>query len=268
VSRSGLVPLVPSQDSPGPIARSVADAVIVLSAIAGADMRDTASLAVPRLPRDSHPRREIAGLRIGVPRRAMADRQEFAKLMPSFNRVLFELSRAGAAVIDPCDLPSAEQLQDVRSCVFRTEFKASLDTFLEEAGGPCGISSLATLIRWNEEHPEAIPYGQSLLLAANETKGLDDLSYRSDRARDIALSRKAGIDAAFLMSDLDVLITPMGAAAKCTGKAGAPVVAIPCGLDAEGAPFGVTLFAPWGSDWRLIAASRAIESIVGERCIP
>jgi len=268
VSRTGLVPLVPSQDSPGPIARSVRDAATVLSVIAGADMSDTASLAISRPVDASNARREISGLRIGVPRRAMADRKEFATVLPSFSRVLSQLSSAGAIIIDPCDLPSAEQLLEVRSCVFRTEFKASLDAFLETTGAPCGISSLAALIRWNAQHPETIPYGQSLLLAANETQGLDDPTYRFDRARDIALSRDAGIDAGCTIGAVDVLIAPMGAAAKCTGKAGAPVVAIPCGRDSGGAPFGVTLFSPWASDWRLVANAEAIERIVGERCFP
>ena len=88
-------------------------------------------------------------------------------------------------IVDPCDLPSAEQLQDVRSSVFRTEFKAALNAFLREHDHPCGINSLATLIRWNEAHPDAIPHGQSLLLAAEATAGLDDPQYRADRARDI-----------------------------------------------------------------------------------
>jgi amidase len=152
--------------------------------------------------------------------------------------------------------------------VFRTEFKASLNAFLEEHGSPCGIGSMHDLIRWNAAHPAIIPYGQSLLIAANATQGVDDPAYRSDRARDIALSRTAGIDAALSMHDCDVLIAPMGAAAKTTGKAGAPVVAIPCGLDKNGVPFGITVFAGIGSDARLLAIAGAIERAVGERRLP
>lgn len=268
VSRSGLVPLVPSQDSPGPIARSVKDAATVLSVIAGPDARDGASLAVAHTASIAPARESVSGLRVGVPRRAIADRPEFTALLPAFEAVLSELSRAGAIIVDPCDLPSAEQLLDVRSCVFRAEFKAALDVFLEDHGAPCGIPSLGALIAWNEKHPDKIPYGQSLLIAANETGGLDDPRYAGDRARDLALSRAAGIDAAIAMADLDLLIAPMGAAAKCTGKAGAPVVAIPCGLDATGAPFGVTLFASWGGDGRLIAGACAVEDAIGRAFAP
>jgi amidase len=104
------------------------------------------------------------------------------------------------------------------------------------------MGCLADIIRWNEDHSEHIPYGQSLLLAAQATKGYDDPQYRADRLRDIALSRTAGIDAALQLGAADVLIAPMGSAAKVTGKAGAPAFAIPVGLNPAGQPFGVTLF--------------------------
>ena len=188
--------------------------------------------------------------------------------MAAFERRCRRLSKAGVAIVDPCDLPSAEQLQDARSSVFRTEFKAALNTFLRDHGHPCGINSLTTLIRWNEAQAEAIPYGQSLLLAAEATAGLDDPQYRADRARDIVLSRTAGIDAAIAASGVDALIAPMTAAAKCTGKAGAPVLAIPVGLDGAAAPFGVTLYASKGRDRHLLDVGAAIAAIIGDRHVP
>ncbi len=268
VSRTGVVPLVTSQDSPGPLARSVEDAALVGWVLAGADVRDTATLMSQGTLPGSLRADTLSGVRIGVPRRQIADRAEFAELMPLFETVISNLSRMGARIVDPCDLPSAEQLQEVRSCVFRTEFKAALNAFLEEHGAPCGIGSMHDLIAWNEKHPQTIPYGQSLLIAANATHGIDDPAYRTDRARDIALSRTAGIDAALSMHDCDVLIAPMGAAAKITGKAGAPVVAIPCGVDKAGVPFGITVFAGLGSDARLLAVAGGIEIAVGERRVP
>ena len=268
ISRAGVVPLVPSQDSPGPIARSIEDIALMLTTIAGPDSADTATLEMPYgVPALSQPR-DPASIRIGVPRRAMAARSDFAAVMTQFEAVLSELSKAGVLIVDPCDLPSAEQLHDVRSSVFRTEFKAALNAFLREHDHPCGIDSLAALIRWNEAHPDAIPYGQALLLAAEATAGLDDPQYRQDRARDIVLSRSAGIDAAVAASGCDALIAPMSAAAKCTGKAGAPVLAIPAGLDSVGSPFGITLYAPRGHDRRLLDVGTAIAAIVGDRRLP
>ena len=265
VSRAGVIPLVTSQDSPGPLARSVTDAALVAAVMAAPDPRDSLSLFVGRSL--SPPIGTIAGLRIGVPRRAITDRPDLVDLLPLFESVLSRLSRAGAMVVDPCDLPTAEQLNDVRSCVFRAEFKSALNAFLEGNDSPCGIGSMADLIAWNERHPETIPYGQPLLVAANQTGGTDDENYRSDRARDIALSLTGGIDAALAMSRADLLIAPMGAAAKCTGKAGAPVVALPVGLAPSGVPFGVTLFAAPGDDLRLLAVATLIEREIGDRRI-
>ena len=268
ISRAGIVPLVPSQDSPGPLTRSVEDAILVAGILAGPDMRDTASLMSSRGVPDSLGCQGLKDIKVGVMRRQMADREEFLSVMPFFENVLKKLSTAGASIIDPCDLPSAEQLQEVRSSVFRTEFKAALNTFLQENDSPCGIDSMESLIAWNEAHPEFIPYGQSLLLASNASKGIDDAQYQSDRARDISLSVTTGIDAAMNLQDIDVLIAPMGAAAKLTGKAGAPVIAIPCGMGPDLTPFGVTIIAKVDDDARLLAIGRQIELVVGERKVP
>lgn len=265
VSRFGVVPLVPSQDSPGPLTRSVADAILVASVLAGSDMRDSISLSVQGVMPGSVRYESLKGVRVGVLRRQIADRPEFSDLMPLFGSTLQKISHAGACIIDPCDLPSAEQLQEVRSSVFRTEFKAALNTFLIEHDSPCGIGSMSDLIAWNESHPEHIPYGQSLLIAANATTGLDNADYIKDRLRDIALTRTSGIDAALSMYDVDVLIAPMGAAAKLTGKSGAPVVAIPCGVTSTGIPFGITVISEFGSDARLLAITEQIEAVIGDR---
>lgn len=271
VSRAGIVPLVPSQDSPGPIARCVADAALVLQAISGPDSRDTATLACTLRPPSLWSRIGAAaldGVRIGVPRRAIADRPEFARDRDVFAAILQRLAEAGATIVDPCDLPGAEQIAEMRSCVFRSEFRAAIDDFLADHGAPGGIGNLAALIAWNEANPAAIPYGQSLLRAAAEAPGLDHQVYRADRARDLALCRAGGIDAALDMAEAHALIAPMGAAAKCTGKAGTPVVAVPAGRDAAGAPFGVTLIGSLGRDADLLAIAAAVERTLGGRLLP
>lgn len=264
VSRHGIVPLVPSQDSPGPITLTVDDASLVFEILAGPDMHDTATLAHFV---DAGFGASLQGLRIGIPRRFVADKVMTDAMQPAFDRTVAALAAAGAVIVDPCDLPSAEQLDEVRSCVFRSEFKASLGTLLA-ALRPCGMASLDDIIAWNRAHPEAIPYGQSLLEAASAAPGLDSVQYAQDRRRDLALSLDAGIRAALAAGAADVLMAPMSAAAKCTGKAGAPVIAIPVGLDADGLPFGITLFSAPGADRALLRAGAAVERLVGQRIEP
>lgn len=265
VSRHGLIPLVPSQDSPGPLTLTVDDAVLVFEAIAGADIKDTATLA--GFTHSTSTGNSLQGVRIGVPRRFIADNVMTESRNRAFGRALDSLAQAGAIIVDPCDLPSAEQLNEVRSCVFRTEFKESLNSLLAMLQ-PCGITSMEDIINWNKAHPEAIPYGQSLLEAANASQGIRSPQYVEDRLRDSALSLDAGILAALKAGRADVLLSPMSAAAKCTGKAGAPVVAVPVGQDAEGLPFGVTVFSAPGHDRTVLQVAGAIEHVIGKRLEP
>lgn len=98
--------------------------------------------------------------------------------------------------------------------------------------------------------------------------GYDEPDYRPDRTRDLELSGVQGIDAALAAHNVRVLIAPVGAAAKYTGKAGAPVIAIPAGLDSAGLPFGVSAFASAGDDTALLAIAAGIERVIGERITP
>lgn len=264
VSRYGVIPLVPSQDSPGPLTRTIEDALSVYQAIAGADMQDTATLADFA---EASGGASLQGLRIGVPRRFIADSVLTESRQAVFEGLLEALAQAGAVIVDPCDLPAAEQLNAVRSCVFRSEFGASLNGLLGTLA-PCGITSLNDLIQWNRAHPDAIPYGQTLLEAAEAAPDIRSEQYRRDRRADIALSLDAGILAALRAGRADLLLSPMAAAAKCTGKAGAPVAAIPAGQDAEGLPFGVTLYAAPGHDLLVLQAAAAVERVIGKRIVP
>ena len=133
---------------------------------------------------------------------------------------------------------------------------------------PCGMTSMGDIIEWNKSHPEAIPYGQSLLDAAKASPDIRSAQYINDRRHDVALSLHEGILAALKKGSADVLLSPMTVAAKCTGKAGVPVVAIPAGADAAGLPFGVTVYGAPGQDYAVIYAAEAIEKVIGKRVLP
>jgi amidase len=108
----------------GPLARSAEDVALVLSVIAGADPRDTATIEAALDAARESGTRDLRSVRIGVPRRTIADRADLADVMPLFEDALRKLAAAGAPIVDPSDLPSAEQLQDVRSSVFRPNSRA------------------------------------------------------------------------------------------------------------------------------------------------
>ena len=268
VDRDGVFPLVPSQDSPGVLARSVQDAALVAAILAGEEVGNAWAQSGRQHPANRDPRLQLSGLRVGIPRHQIANRPDAAHLIPKFDDCLSRLARAGATIVDPCDLPRADEIQTLRSSVFRVEFRAALNAFLHAHDSPCGIGSLRDLIAWNEAHPDAIPYGQSLLMAAEATHGLSGPEYLADRARDITLTQQGGIDADLLDHNVDVLLAPMGAAAKCTAKAGAAVVTIPVGLDATGLPFGISLFTSLGGDARLLAIASQVEGVIGARQMP
>lgn len=270
LTRAGIMPLVPTQDAPGFLGRTVTDVAAATAAMAGADVRDAASMVWPIERQEGAAARitSISDLTIGVPRRAMADREQFAGVMPEFDAALAALARAGATIVDPCDLPSADALHDVQSTVFATEFKASLNCFLADHRPSEDVHTLSDLIAWNTARPETIPFGQSLLIAAEATQGIAHPSYIADKRRDQQLSRAEGIDAALHSGNVDVLVAPMGAAAKCTGKAGAPTLAVPVGLSADGTPFGITLYARWGDDEAVLTAGALVEAHIGDRRLP
>ncbi|MVA98468.1 amidase [Nitratireductor sp. CAU 1489] len=261
VSRAGVAPLVPSQDTIGPFARTVEDAILVAAMMSGPDARDSVTF-IRGLPALEMP--DAADLRhvtIGVPRVAMADTIGDAPMQRLFEEVLRTLAKTGARIVDPCDIPSARELASMRSSVFRTEFKLAIGEFLREHGDPCGMASLADIIAWNEAHPDAIPYGQSLLLAAEATAGLEDPVYRADRLTDIRLTTTEGIDAALAAAGADVLVAPMGVAAKLTGKAGAPALSLQVAALADGSRFGITLYTSVGQDKRLLSIGRSVERV-------
>jgi len=264
VSRHGIIPLVPSQDSPGPLTRTVDDAALVYAAIHGADINDRATqTSFPNLPGKA---RTLPGIRIGVQRSpdsvtGLTDRQN-----QMYEHTLARLAHAGAVMIDPCHFPAQAEMNRLQSCVFRTEFRASLNAMLT-ALQPCGIRSLEEIIAWNSAHPEAIPYGQSLLIAANSAPDMASRHYAEDRKKDIALSLEEGILAALASAKAEVLLSPMASAARWTGKSGVPVIAIPCGQDQDGQPFGVTVYSAPGHDQVVLQVAEAIEKAVGTRLI-
>lgn len=246
VSRSGVVPLAISQDTAGPIATCVRDACVLLNVIAGPDWEDSLTLNSLGHLRDftKFCEPDFEGLKIGVARgfAMWREKEAYAEHCAVIEQVLQVIARAGAKIVD-VEIATADQVSDLGSRVFKTDFKVGLNHFLSAWGRETSIKSMADIVAYNEGNPQAVPYGMNLLQSANETNGdWSETEYHEDRARDMRLCRAEGIDECLARTGVDVLLAPMDRAAKMLGKAGYPAISVPCGFSPSGAPVGVTFF--------------------------
>jgi amidase len=211
VSRSGLIPISRSQDTAGPMARTVADAAILLGCLAGQDPRDptTAESAgkshpdyAPFLDPDG-----LRGARVGVLRRFFGAHGEVDKLMET---ALAQMKRLGAIIIDPAELASDPHLGDAEFTVMLYEFKAGLNDYLAGLGPGAPVRSLKDIIQFNERHKdEEMPYfGQEVFLKAQAKGPLTEPAYREALELCRRASRAEGIDAVMDKERLDALVAP------------------------------------------------------------
>jgi len=272
VSRAGIVPIATSQDTAGPLARTVADAAALLGALTGVDPRDRATRGSRAHSRRDYTAsldpRGLEGARVGVPRAVFFEHLHAAEV-PVIDAALRELRDAGALVVDPADIKTAREVADFRSDVMLYEFKRDLNRYLAGLGAASPIKSLRDLIRFNEARPrEMLRFGQVLLLASQSTSGLKAPTYRVSRAEDIRLSRTEGIDPALERAGLDALVFPGVTGAAIGARAGYPSIIVPAGYTAEGAPIGLAFLGRAGSEPTLIRLAYAFERATRHRRPP
>jgi amidase len=287
VSRAGIIPIAHSQDTAGPMARSVADAAALLSAIAGSDPRDPATAAADTHRSDytkALDRDALRGARIGVVRK-------LAGFSPDVDRVLEQniatLRAAGATIVDPVELPNQGKYDEAELIVLEYEFKHDLDAYLQSLPATSGAPhSLAELIEFNErERAREMPwFDQDLLLKSQERGPLSDKAYRAALAKSKKLSGPQGIDAALKAHKLDALIAPTlgpawvtdwvdgdhavgGGSTSPAAVAGYPDISVPAGF-VHGLPVGLSFFAGAWSDARLIGYAYAFEQASHARRAP
>jgi len=283
VSRAGIIPISRSQDTAGPMARTVADAAILLQALAGADPRDPATARRPGADYVAALRPEGArGRRIGVARRWNGIP---SPVMSIFDAAIEDLRRAGAVIVDPVDLGPTRKIDDPELIVLLYELKADMARYLEGRRHPGGARTLADLVRFNKEHAreELGWFGQELFEQAAAKGGLDATEYRDALAVCRRLARDEGIDAAMQKHRLDALAAPTGGAAwlsdpvngdSFTGSsstpaavAGYPSITVPAGM-LDGLPIGVSFFAGAYSEPALIGIAYAYEQATRRRQRP
>ena len=285
-SRSGIVPISASQDTAGPMARTVADAAALLGALTASDPNDAATRARGRVVALDYTRflddAALRGARIGVPR-------DLAGFNGDVDRTLGEaidaLKAAGAVIVDGLKLGPTPGLDEAESEVLLYEFKVGLAAYLA-ARAPAGSArTLADLIAFNQrERLREMPwFGQDLFEKAQKKGPLSDAGYRAARARCVELTRTNGLDAFFAKHRLNALICPSNAPAwlsdllngdHFTGGnttfaavSGYPSITVPMGR-AHGLPLGLSFVGPAWTEARLIGLAYAFERQTSARRAP
>jgi amidase len=286
VSRRGIIPISASQDTAGPMGRTVADVAILLGALIGRDPDDSAT-GVDDIgrPRDFTKFLDPTGLkgaRLGVLRKLSGFMD---RTLAVYEEALRALKAAGAVLVDEVDPKSFAELDEPEMTVLQYEFKAGVNAYLARLGDPAPVKTLAGVIAFNEKNKAAeMPYfGQDLLVKSEARGPLTDKAYTDARALCIKLARTEGIDAVLAKHKLDALVGPTGGPAWLTdlvagdhfgggtstpaAVAGYPAITVPMG-QVFGLPVGLSFFTrAWGEP-TLIRLAHAFEQATKARVSP
>jgi amidase len=287
ISRSGIIPISHSQDTAGPMARTVADAAALLTAMAGIDPADPATrrstAANGRDYSKSLDAGALKGARIGVARK-----QYFGYSEPTdevIEAAIADMKAQGAVIVDPANIPTASKMDGCENEVLLYEFKADLNRYLRALGPEAPVHSLTELIAFNSrEKPREMPFfGQELLLSAEKKGPLTTPAYRAALTKCRALARGQGIDPVMQQLRLDALVAPTGGPAWTTdlvngdhfsgasstpaAVAGYPSITVPAG-EVFGLPVGVSFIGRGWSEPKLIALAFAYEQATKRRRPP
>ena len=288
LSRSGIVPISHTQDTPGPMAVSVADAAVLYAAMVGADAEDEAMRALPADAAVAGPMAPIAlpadalkGARLGVARAYFTGFDEADALI---EQAIADCRRLGAEIVDPVDLP-APSYGDAELKVLLYELKADLPKYLAVYAPGAPVKTLADVIAFNRAHREREMawFGQELFEKAEALGGLEAKEYLDALAECRKGSREDGIDKVLKANRLDALIAPTGGPAWLidpvagdhsgmgfsgpAAVAGYPHLTVPAGL-VRGLPIGLSFVGPAWSEARLLALGFAYEQATLRRRPP
>jgi amidase len=290
ISRTGIVPIAHSQDTAGPMTRTVADAALLLGAMAGSDPDDGAtSTANARGLRDystSLVRTGLRGARIGVVRNRLFGYSPAADALAE--TAIADMKREGALIVDPAPIPTLGQFDDSELDVLMYEFKTDMGRYLGSFGTATQMRSLTDLISFNNSHKdqELRYFGQEIMMTAQGKGPLTDAKYREELARNQLLARTQGIDMTMTKYKLDALVAPTGgpawitdlvngdggmasapAPSSVTSVAGYPHITVPMGF-ASGLPVGLSFFGRAWSEPTLIKLAYAYEQATKHRRPP
>jgi amidase len=286
VSRTGIIPIAHSQDTAGPMTRTVADAAILLGALCGVDANDPATAASEGHARTDYTPfldpKGLRGARLGVARKFFGFLPAVDKLM---DEAIAEMKRQGAELIDPVEIPTGKDFGKNELSVLLYEFKADLNAYLEALGPRAPVKSLAEIIDFNEKYRDReMPYfGQELFIKAEAKGPLSSQEYLDALKKNRTLLREQGIDATMDKHRLDAILAPTGGPAWLTdlvngdqsvggssgpaAVAGYPNISVPAGF-VRGLPVGISFFGRAWSEPTLIRLAYAFEQATHHRHPP
>ncbi len=286
-SRSGIIPISHSQDTAGPMTRTVTDAAILLGGAVGVDPRDEAtSRSEGNFHTDYTQFLDPAGLqgaRIGVARSFTGFDPRITTL---FDDAIAAMRDAGAEIVDPANLPEAAWNDEMPLLVLEYEFKADLNAYLATLGEDAPVRSLAEIIEFNEQNAdrEMPHFGQQRMIASQAHGPLTDEAYLNAVRTIQRANREDGIDALASGHQLDAIIAPTrdlpwvtdhikgdrldgGSSAGPAAIAGYPDISVPMGF-VKGLPVGVSFFGPAWTEPTLIRVAYAFEQATKHRRAP
>jgi amidase len=286
VSRTGIIPIAHSQDTAGPMARSVRDAAILLSVLVGIDTQDAVT-------RESKPHAQsnytkfldpagLKGAKIGVARNYFDFHDGVEAVMKT---ALEALKEAGATLIDTEALRIVNDAGSAESTVLRYELKADMAAYLARLGPDAPVKNLKDIIDFNERNKEKeMPYfGQEVFLKAQELGPLTDYKYVEALAKCRRLTRTEGIDAVMDKHELDAMVAPtmgpacvsdlvngdhwLGGSTSAAAVSGYPSITVPAG-HIFGLPLGLSFFGRAWSEPTLLKLAFAFEQATKSRKPP
>ena len=286
VSRAGVIPISHSQDTAGPMTRTVADAAALLTALAGTDARDPATALANEKKTDYTKlldRDALKGKRLGVVRSQWAASSDI--VAAALESQLAVLRAQGAVLVDVAEVPNAAKYGDSELTVLLYELKADMAAYLAEYAPTAPVKNLADLIAFNDKNrsKELAYFGQEHFISANSKGDLNTPEYKDALANNHRYSRAEGIDQVLQEHKLDALIAPTGGTAWLTdfingdaygasftspaAVAGYPHITVPAGM-VHGLPVGLSFVGTAWTEAPLIAMAYAYEQASLQRRAP
>lgn len=271
ISRTGVIPLSCTQDTPGPMARTVRDAAITFSMLIGSDPEDPVTAGASCLEgidwMSILDTRALEGVRLGVAR-TIFEREASTERLNLFDAALKELEAAGAVILDDIDLGTMEN--DLGYNVLLYEFKATLNAYLGKTPAINPIRTLSDIIGFNNEHAEeTLKFGQVMLEKVERTSGtLTERAYIEALLRNRHLAGDIALGKALEEHTIQALVFPQDHGCSFGAAAGYPSVTVPAAYSKAGEPFGITFSGKAFTEPELIGYAYAFEQRVNARRKP